>query len=196
MGGVGSGRWGWHTRKATVEDYPAIDIDALIRAGLFDHDTGMIEWESTNPTNRARHSFTYQLESSDVPTCRYLHLLQSNYRGETEKQVVTLLSRPQPLGGVRWYFFCPMWCSRRVRKLYLGGVGGWFGCRICRELTYTSAQTHDRQTAGFQRNPWLLRAALKAHWRLKFKAYKFVLAKHRRWWSKASAWSLTISGTS
>jgi hypothetical protein len=171
-----------------------------------------------NPRNRAKHSFAYQLESSDVPTYRYLHLLPSNCRGETEGylacqrmalptavegqafggagQVVTLISRPQPLGGVRWYFFCPMWCSRRVRKLYLGGPGWWFGCRICRELTYTSAQTHDRHTAGFQRNPWLLRAALKAHWRMKFKAYKFVLAKHRRWWSKASAWSLTISGTS
>ena len=193
MGGVGSGRWRWHTSKETVEDYPEIDIDALIRRGLFDHRSVLIEWKSPVVTNRAKNSCRYQLEYSDVATYRYLGLSRSNCGGERERRFITLMSRPQPLGGVRWYFFCPI-CHRSVRKLYLGPVVKWFGCRICQELTYTSAQTHDRQTAEFQRDPDLLQAALNAHWRLASKAFKFSLAKERRWWCKASAQSLTVTG--
>jgi hypothetical protein len=49
MGGTGSGRWRWHTPKRTVEDCASIDIDGLIRAGLFDRDAGIIEWEGSDP---------------------------------------------------------------------------------------------------------------------------------------------------
>jgi len=194
MGGTGSGRWRWHATKRTVEDYAAVDIDGLIRAGLFDYKTGLIEWEweSLNPRNRAKYSFTYEVKQYDSASFKYLHLIRSNCRGEPEEQVIVLMSKPQPLGGVRWYFFCPS-CHRPVRKLYLG-TGKWFGCRICQELTYTSSQTHDRHTTRFQRDPELFQAGLKAHWSLKFKAFKFHVAKERRWWSKASALSLSITG--
>ena len=89
----------------------------LPRAGLFGHDAGMIEWESTNPTNTAKHSFRYDMQHfSDSPEYRHLHLVRSNCQGETERQVIVLMSSPQRLGGVRWYFFCPMWCHRAGQK--------------------------------------------------------------------------------
>jgi len=194
MGGTGSGRWRWHNAKATVEVYAAIDIDALTRAGLFDHKTGLIEWESPGRANGAKNSFRYEIEHSDVPTCRYMNLLRSNSRGELNGEWVVLVSRPQPLGGVRWYFFCPWSCHRQVRKLHLGPVVKRFACRRCQNLTYTSAQAHDRYTAGFQRDPRLLHAATQADVRSLFKAAKFSIARERRWWSKASALSLTITG--
>jgi hypothetical protein len=31
-------------------------------------------------------------------------------------------------------------CGRRVGKLYLPPAGGYFGCRHCHDLTYTSCQ--------------------------------------------------------
>src|SRR5207253_2236084 len=59
---------------------------------------------------------------------------------------VRLVTTPCHLGGVRWWFVCPLSrggvaCGRRPRKLYL--VGRYFGCRRCHGLTYTSTQTSD-----------------------------------------------------
>jgi len=192
MGGWGSGRWGWHRKKRTVEEFAAIDIDALIRAGLFDYDTGLIEWESPNPENTAKHSFRYEMQHfSDSPKYRHLRLVRSSSRRELEWLV--LMSKPQPLGGVRWYFFCPMSCHRPVRKLYLDAES-WFGCRICRELTYTSSQTHDRQFAEFQHYPERFEAAVKRDWRLALKGFQSFLANDRRWRHEASDRTLTITG--
>jgi hypothetical protein len=208
MGGTGSGRWGWHKKKQTVEEFAAIDIDALIRAGLFEHDQGLIEWESPNPaaslgesdeglgsTNTAKHSFRYEMQRfSDSPKYRHLRLVRSSSRRELEW--VVLMSKPQPLGGVRWYFFCPMSCHRLVRKLYLD-TERWFGCRLCRNLTYTSSQTHDKQIAWLQRHPELLpkllQAAVKGDCRPVLKVLDFCETENRRWWWNASALSLTIS---
>jgi hypothetical protein len=35
MGGFGSGRWGWHSKKTTVEDCKALDLHQLAREGSF-----------------------------------------------------------------------------------------------------------------------------------------------------------------
>ena len=49
------------------------------------------------------------------------------------------------LGGLRWWFTCPLMisgreCRQRVAKLYLPPTAHYFGCRHCHELTYTSCQ--------------------------------------------------------
>jgi hypothetical protein len=57
---------------------------------------------------------------------------------------VILTSTPSNLpgnAGRRWWFICPLVvsgrpCRRRVGVLY--SSGGWFGCRHCHNLTYTS----------------------------------------------------------
>jgi hypothetical protein len=46
-------------------------------------------------------------------------------------------------GGLCWWFICPRWvagraCRRRVRKLYPSPGGGYFACRRCCRLSYTS----------------------------------------------------------
>lgn len=58
-----------------------------------------------------------------------------------------LCQTPQHLGGVRWWFICPVrGCGRRVRKLYLPlvGTGTIFACRHCHDLAYESSQEHDK----------------------------------------------------
>jgi hypothetical protein len=59
---------------------------------------------------------------------------------------VRLVTTGCHLGGVRWWFICPLsrnevTCGRRVRKLYLHGK--YFGCRRCHDLSYTSCQESD-----------------------------------------------------
>ena len=54
---------------------------------------------------------------------------------------VGLENTPCNLGGVRWWFICPLVvggirCGRRVGKLYKGG--SYFGCRACQALCYSS----------------------------------------------------------
>jgi hypothetical protein len=175
MGGYGSGRWGWHTRKRRVEECGVLDIDALISAGLLNHRVGNIEW--TNPTSGQKNYITYELNPSDVPTCLRLYVFYTINQEDPVRQPITLLSKPQPFGGARWYFFCSMWCGKWVRRLY-SRPGKRFGCRSCHDLTYASAQEHDSRFAFFRHNPQLLHAAVEAGSIL---ALKFALKNLSRW---------------
>jgi hypothetical protein len=186
MGGYGNGRWGWHTRKRTVEECGVLDIDALIGAGLLNSHTGLIEW--TNPMSGEKNAITYQLKPTDVPTCLYLYILYKTNQEDPVRQPITLLSKPQPFGGVRWYFFCPMWYDRWVRRLY-SRPGKRFGCRSCHELTYASAQEHDSRCDVFRQNPQLLYAAVQAN---SMSAFRFVLKNDSRW--KGRRLGVTITG--
>jgi hypothetical protein len=73
-------------------------------------------------------------------------------------------TRPR-FGGRRWWFLCPLsrdgrQCGRRVGKLSLPPGGRYFGCRHCYDLTYTSAQEHDKRVDALRRNPAALEAIL------------------------------------
>ena len=189
MGGFGSGRWGWYRKKTTVEECAVINIDQLIRAGLLKHSAGRIEWTSPNGK---MNQLGYLLKPTDVPTCLYLYLSYSYGQGEARSQPVTLLSKPMRFGGRGWFFFCPMWCNRWVRCIYLPGQGKEFGCRSCHGLTYESAQSHDSRCDVFRRNPEALRAAVEGGSLL---AMGFFLAQQRRWERKWSALrGVTITG--
>jgi hypothetical protein len=51
-------------------------------------------------------------------------------------------------------------CNRRVAKLYLPPSSRYFGCRYCQDLTYTSAQEHDKRVDTLRRNPEALLALM------------------------------------
>jgi len=177
MGGCGSGRWGWYIGKRTVEETGIIDIDALIEAGLMEHKSGVIEW--MNPASGVRNHLRYLLVPTDNPSRFMLGLFYTlSWRSRSEKhaQRIALVSKPQRLGGVRWYFFCPMSCNRIVRKLYCV-LGTGYACRHCQKLTYTSCKEHDSRRGVFRHNPERLRAAVKAGLLL---AMGYSLAQERR----------------
>jgi hypothetical protein len=169
MGGSGSTRWGCHRRKLTVEECLVLDLDAWIEAGLLRHRRANIEWTSRSGN---RNALPCLLEPTDVPYYFYLYLFFADSKGRLAYESITLLSRPQTLGGVRWYFFCPRWCGRRVRKLYMGPGKSGFACRTCLGLTYQSAQEHDKKLDIFRRDPDALEAGLEAG---TFYALKFFL---------------------
>jgi len=56
---------------------------------------------------------------------------------------ISLMTTPCNLGGVRYWFICPlskngMYCGRRTGTLYLASGGHYFGCRHCYNLSYES----------------------------------------------------------
>jgi len=54
---------------------------------------------------------------------------------------VQLTTTPCNLGGVRYWFICPLskngvYCGRRVAKLYCAPGTNYYGCRHCYNLSY------------------------------------------------------------
>jgi len=147
-----------------------LDLDAWIRCGLLEYPGGSICWTSTVSGNE--NSLLYVLKPTDVRDCLYLYVFRTDANGKEICEPVTLLSKPQHFGGARWYFFCPSWCRRWVRKLYLPPGIAYLGCRTCHDLSYRSSQEHDKTLDIFRKNPAALDVGLKLG---AFSAAQFVL---------------------
>ena len=158
MGGSGSGeRW---SKKATVEGCYSVDTAALKRwklltPGVTDR-AGSFQWRRGDE-EKPSSSVTYLLTVGQASgTFRLLYSMRSG--SDSFDYPVRLTTTPCHLGGVRWWFVCPLVvsgraCNRRVRKLYLRG--SYFGCRHCHKLTYRSCQESDGRVYA------LIRAGLK-----------------------------------
>lgn len=154
VGGFGSGqRW---SKKDVVEDCYAIDTADLKRwkllvPGIADR-FGSLEWRRGRE-EKPSSSVSYRLTvGSNAGTLRLLYSIKS-LNAELDYPV-ELVATPCHLGGVRWWFICPLArngvaCGRRVRKLYLNGR--YFGCRHCHNLTYRSTQESDSRVYALAR---------------------------------------------
>jgi hypothetical protein len=143
MGGFGSGqRW---SRKRTVEACCCLDTASLNRWRMLTPGTadrvGSFEWGAGD----RKSSVGYRLTVGEADGT--LRLLYATRSPDAEVDYpVRLVTTPCHLGGVRWWFVCPLArdgvaCGRRVRKVYLRGR--YFGCRHCHDLTYRSTQESD-----------------------------------------------------
>jgi hypothetical protein len=145
MGGFGSGeRW---SKKPVVESCDTIDTSDLRRWGLLAAGTcraGSLSWRrggAPEPSSTVGYTLTVGKDDG---------ALRLDYRmvasGEALAYPIRLVTSPCHLGGVRWWFHCPLSvndvaCGRRVRKLYFRGR--YFGCRHCHGLAYRSSQESD-----------------------------------------------------
>jgi hypothetical protein len=82
--------------------------------------------------------------------------------GEPLDYLVRLVTTRPHLGGLRWWFICPLInngvpCGRRVAKLYRRGL--YFGCRACHGLAYRSSQ----EAHQAERNERMLGQILARH---------------------------------
>lgn len=71
-----------------------------------------------------------------------------------------MATRPR-FGGLRRWRRCQY--GRRVTKLYLARRTDRFACRTCHDLTYRSAQEHDKRVDFFRRNPDIALSVLDSH---------------------------------
>ncbi|HJZ56062.1 MAG TPA: hypothetical protein VKE74_13930 [Gemmataceae bacterium] len=146
MGGVWSGQRS--SKKPVVEGQLAVDTADLRRLnllvpGITDR-IGSLHWRRDGE-QEPLSSVSYTLSvGNGSGTFRLLY--KQGPDGERLDYPVGLVSTSCRLGGVRWWFVCPLSvngvaCGRRVRKLYLRGK--YFGCRHCHGLAYTSSQESD-----------------------------------------------------
>lgn len=143
MGGFGSGeRW---SKKRAVESCQSLDTADLkrwhmLRPGITGR-TGSFRWGGDENGSSVGYALTVG-ENASALRLMYSTKLQDAALDYS----VRLVTTPCRLGGVRWWFVCPLVkngvaCGRRARKLYLSGR--YFGCRRCHGLTYRSCQESD-----------------------------------------------------
>lgn len=132
MGGINSGRRR-STNRGAVEKHPAIDLRVLRRAGLLS--AGECTYTTLHCQNQGLEALSVRifidLSDADATSIR----IAGNGSDTTPKQRVAIGCVPCPLGGVRYYFLCPLE-GRRCEQLFL--VDGIFASRKAHRLTYAS----------------------------------------------------------
>jgi hypothetical protein len=160
MGGYGSGRWGLHTKKDTVEDCRFLDTNRWGREGILGEGLrryGCWTWWNAR-TGEQTSSIDYEVDTTDM-ACPWVRLSYTVTASQAKIDYrIRLQTTHLHFGGTRWWFTCPLVvhgrvCARRVGKLYLPPGGRYFACRRCYELTYTSCQESDKRVSFLRRNP-------------------------------------------
>lgn len=146
MGGFGSGRWGWHEKKQTVEECRILNVDRLAREGRWSegrHYSALLNWN--NGKGEKSSSISYKVITTN-PEDAWININYLHCRvGQSVNTRIELTRTFPKFGGVRWWFICPLningkACKRRVGRLYLPPGRIYFGCRHCYNLTYKSCQ--------------------------------------------------------
>lgn len=154
MGGYGSTRWLWHTKKLTVEECRSLDVKRWVRENIIapnQYTIGGWQW-SDRHTGKKLSTISYQVCTG--PAEGWARLFYTFTAGQhqgkdLDYRIPLTTTRPQ-FGGLRWWFHCPE-CGRRVGKLYLAPGAERFLCRHCHDLAYESAQTHDKSMDVYKR---------------------------------------------
>lgn len=138
MGGMGSGR---HGGRPTVEDALALDLAVLLRKRLIRPGSTVassLHWRNTR-TGSENASISYVCTmTAEVGTFQADYVV-TRYGGDRVPMSLSIgvVSTPQPFGGRRWWFLCPV-TGDRATKLYLPPGGDRFASRQAWMLAYRS----------------------------------------------------------
>jgi hypothetical protein len=170
MGGSGSGshyHWWRATKKTVVEDCLSLDAnrwarEGILRAGVHQTDSWRWVYQSGRECSIGYEVFTQDMAQ---PLLRLSFSCTARGQAGPMGYHVRLATTRRRFGGLRWWFLCPLsvngrHCCRRVGKLYLPPGSKYFGCRHCHDLTYQSAQEHDKRADLLRRHPELIDAVL------------------------------------
>lgn len=129
------GRWYYH-KKATVEASCNVSVFDLKKMGLLKgRCSTVLGWRNSRSGKESAVALTVDVR--DDPHVRFVYTFTERNGEKTDYDYeVSLVTTPCNLGGVRYWFACPM-CGRRVGCLYLVSAG-YFWCRHCNDLTYQS----------------------------------------------------------
>jgi hypothetical protein len=136
------GRRPWTTRQ-TVEQCFSLDATRVAKSGALRQPFG------TASVHVWRDGLGRPIQAAKILVSRPgLLRLQYEVRGREMDIEVPVRTTRCYFGGYRYWFLCPgrsivHGCGFRVSRLYLPPGGTRFGCRICWNLTYESAQQHD-----------------------------------------------------
>lgn len=154
---MGRSRW---TTRLTVEECYALDIGQLVRAGAFEADPRTLcssIWNDSAGTTISSITFRLFPDRTGALAAHFYHSIPSTLSSPAwiQQQIVQITTTKCNFGGLRRWFRCSLIrdgypCKRRARTLYSTPREKLFGCRQCHNLTYRSAQTHDKRV------DWLL----------------------------------------
>ena len=147
MGGYGSGRSGG---RPTVESGLTLDIAKLLGDRLFrpgQRWDGSIVWTRSG-TGECVASIGYQAFLDDEGGRVRLHYTTTQWAGDKHDSDywIALTTTPQPFGGRRWWFICPL-TGDRVPKLHLPPGAFTFASRRAHKLAYRSQRETPRDRA-------------------------------------------------
>lgn len=161
MGGSGSGRWGYHTRRRCVGEgtftLPAATLAASARwcaAAAMNGSTTHSSVAKGRWSNGGE--FTATVESSQATNYRagaaVLVQLESHtgWHAPHPARLVReleLVARSQPRGGQAWLWNCPN-CRRHVRALYVVPYWPAWCCRRCGSLRYSTQRMSNLDRAS------------------------------------------------
>ena len=102
-------------------------------------ESGLTWGRDSDDPFRVRYQFDRRMDSEFRPEIRLFYSIEDMQ--EEISYFIYLDETPCHLGGVRYWFLCPLSrgqkaCGRRVGVLYFNGK--YFGCRHCLRLTYMS----------------------------------------------------------
>lgn len=141
MGGPNSGRRRTVHRGA-IEQFPAIDLRVLKRAGLLR--VGQCTYTTLNWRNQALKALSARIfvDLSDTNDASIRIVASGTDGAMAQRAAINCI--PCPYGGTRFYFLCPL-NGKRCEQLFL--VDGTFASRKAHGLTYSS-QSEDDLTRG------------------------------------------------
>ena len=118
MGGYGSTRWNWHSKKYTTEDCRSLSIFRLKRENLLASGcvrSGSWAW-SNSFTGEERSSVGYELNLKSGASFLRLHYTHTsgwtNEKTDVDYQI-PIVTTPCHFGGHRYWFICPITVNGR-----------------------------------------------------------------------------------
>ena len=135
MGGYFSTRWGSTPTRKDTDPLLKLDIRTLHKMGAL-QPTALTTHEWKRGPDPAGSMQTYMRASGDALTLIYSRRVNDE-TWENVKEPVWLDATPCTYGGERPWFRCPR-CSKRCAVLF--GLSGYFRCRTCHDLAYSSTR--------------------------------------------------------
>lgn len=128
-----------HKEKGTLEDYRALPMSTLKRAGALTPGrcSTHIWWQR----KAQAASIGIFCESRDLLRLNYQYS-RRDMEAVQHDHYVTIAWTPCNMGGERPWFLCPD-CRRRAGILYLNPDTERFTCRLCAQLNYECQQLTD-----------------------------------------------------
>ncbi len=149
----GAGRPG---HQAKAEQLQRVDVREWARRGYL---RGPCSFSWTwNRGGERSGSIGVSVHGPEALTLRYTFSTANDRREVAER--LTLINTCPALGGTRQWFACPR-CARRAAILYLRG--GYFGCRVCKRVAYSSQS--EGELDRLWRRQRRIEARLGEHWR-------------------------------
>jgi len=140
------GRYYWD-KKDTVEDCRSVSISFLKKHDYLSENSsrsGGISWKNCYGEETSSIGIVVSTFEGEKYV-RFYYTVTNRSSGEKTDYdyKVTLTTTPCNLGGVRYWFICPLsrngvYCGRRVGKLYSPPGSHYYGCRHCFDLSYES----------------------------------------------------------